>query len=152
MPWQRGPRHTARVQSEYKLARQTQGAGYFARVIVEATIAPEGIDVSDEVAEDIDWRSPDVGRRGHGDWVEAATEGARCCLAALVEGRKILGGRVVVQRVMGHDCHTTPNCVWCASALATWQALCPLEPLPAFELTEGQWRILWLTPTVADVR
>ena len=114
-----------------------QGVGHFARVVVDATILQSGVIAFDEIAES-DGKNGEHIQCNYADWVDAAIEGARCCAEALVEQQKIMGARVVVLRVMGTECDTNPNTVWCAAALATWQALNPDEPLPAFERVEGK--------------
>jgi hypothetical protein len=131
---------TLLMQSEYKLVQVVQGLCHFARVTVEAT-EEQIINIRDEIAKPAERDHYYVDRQSYPDWVEAAVQGARSIVEALVRQRKIAGGRVSIVRVIGSNCDTVPEDVRCAVALATWQALNPDEPLPSFALVGQEWHI-----------
>lgn len=129
------------MQSEFKLLRQMNARGHYARVTVDAKPTASGIHISEAFGETLDEGYGEVNRKIAPDWIDAALAGAKHCAETLVSQGKFSGCRVEVQRVFGVIVDTTEEDLFCAGALATWQALNPNAELPPFHFAENKWHI-----------
>ena len=129
------------MQSEYKLLIVKDKWCHFSCVAIEATIEKSQIKVAEEIKEPMDSGKGEVNRKYYPDWIDAALEGAQLCAQTLVQQRRISGCQITLIRVMGTDCDTIAEDVFCAAALATWQALLPDTAVPTIDFTDGKWRI-----------
>ena len=129
------------MQSEFKLLKQMNRRGHYARVAVDAEPMTSGVCIVEVLNENLDEGYGEVNRKIAPHWIDAALAGAKHCAEVLVSQEKFSGCRVEVNRVFGVIVDTTEEDLFCAEALATWQALNPNQELPRFHFAENKWHI-----------
>ena len=129
------------MQSEFTLLKQANRRGHYARVVVDAEPKANGICIIENLSEHLEEGYFEVNRRFASDWIDAALAGAKHCAEVLVSQENFSGCRVEINRVFGIVVDTTEEDLFCASALATWQALNPNQDLPPFRFAENKWHI-----------
>jgi hypothetical protein len=130
------------MQSEFKLLKQLKNSGgHYARVTVDVEPTRSGIYISEAFGETLDEGYGEVNRKIAPRWIDAALAGAKHCAEILVSQGRLTGCRVKVQRVFGLVVDTREEDLFCAGALATWQALNPNQVLPPFYFAENKWHI-----------
>ena len=115
--------------------------GHYARVAVDAEPTARGICIVEVLGEILDEGNGEVNRKTAPHWVDAALAGAKYCAEVLVSQGKFSGCRVEVNRVFGVVVDTGEEDLFCAGALATWQALNPNQELPPIHFAENKWHI-----------
>ncbi|OCR01845.1 hypothetical protein BCD67_04950 [Oscillatoriales cyanobacterium USR001] len=120
---------------EYKLSRVKNGIGYFARVVVEASLFSEKEFVIDAIGHQVNRNECEVNAETHKDWIDAAIEGANYTLKHIKQLDEIKKYDVKIIKVIGLETDTTEDAVRTAACIATWRAvnLNYPEPEPVFD-------------------
>ena len=129
------------MESEFKLLRQLNHRAHFARVTVDAKSTENGISIFENIREPIIEGDGEVNRKIGSHWIDAALKGAKECAEVLFSQGKIFGCRVEIKRVVGLIVDTDEEDIFCAGALATWQALNQNEELPLIHFSDSKWHI-----------
>ena len=104
--------------SSYRFLKVSEGVTFFAKVGVEPSPSPDGLEVSIAPTAFEDAK----GFERYPDWVAAAERGVRYALTHAVPPQT--GGiRLLVTSILGTEVDTTPDTVAAAACLATWDAL-----------------------------
>jgi hypothetical protein len=129
------------MKYEFRLLKQQNGRGHYACVTVDAKITETEINVIEAIEEPVNTDNCEVNRKIAFHWVEAALAGAKKCAEILVSQEKITGCQVEIKQIKGTVVDTSEEDLFCAGALATWQALRVDEELPTFNFSDNKWKI-----------
>jgi hypothetical protein len=104
--------------STFTFLRVSAGRTFFARVAVQPSVAPDGVEVSVARTAFEDAKGYDR----HPDWVAAAERGIRYAVAH-TSPPFTSGVRLLVTSLLGTEVDTCPDAVATAACFATWDAL-----------------------------